>query len=229
MSIILSIETATPVCSVALHKEGKLMGVSELLLEKSHSSMLTVIIDQLLLNCGVGRSKLKAIAVSKGPGSYTGLRIGTATAKGLCFGLNIPLIGVNTLMGMADMVRPFYNDQHLFCPMIDARRMEVYCLLITGKQEVIMETVSLVVEENSFQEWFSKGQVFFFGDGSSKCRTLLTHANARFLEDIRPSASSLGNLAWGSYKEGIFEDLAYFEPFYLKEFKGIKPKIKLNF
>ena len=226
MALILSIETATQVCSVALHSQGKLLGCQELHLEKSHATHLAVMIEQLLTNCQLTPKDLSAVAVSKGPGSYTGLRIGVATAKGLCYGLEIPLIAVNTLSAMACQFKSQLARVDYFCPMLDARRMEVYCMLLNQQYEVVLETHALVVDEGSFEQWRSLGKVLFFGDGSDKCREILKGTNSIFVAGVKPSAKTIGVLAWDKYLDQQLEDLAYFEPFYLKEFRTTIPKNK---
>jgi tRNA threonylcarbamoyladenosine biosynthesis protein TsaB len=224
MSLILSLETSTDVCSVALHKEGHLIADFNLFLEKAHSTALADLVDQILNLTGYKKSDLRAIAVSKGPGSYTGLRIGTSLAKGICFGLGIPLIAVNTLDGLAWQVHSFHPDK-LLCPMIDARRMEVYHLIKDQSFKTIKETVNLVVEESSFSETLDEQSVCFFGNGSEKCKeTIGNPSNAIFVDGIMASAKSIGELAYKKYNEKEFEDLAYFEPYYLKEFIAGKPK-----
>ncbi len=226
MSLILSIETATKACSVALHKNGALLGLQELLLEKSHSTHLAVMIEQLLSSCQVAKGDLEAIAVSKGPGSYTGLRIGVATAKGLCYALDKPLIGVNTLVAMAHQMAEIPISVDYLCPMIDARRMEVYCIVVNKNLEVVSETNAVVVNEKSFQKWFEQGKMLFFGNGAEKCQQLLPPGKSIFITGHHPTAASLGPLAATKFDKGAFEDLSYFEPFYLKEFRAILPKGK---
>ena len=222
----MSIETATKVCSVALHKDGQLLGSSELFLEKSHATHLAVMIEQLLGNCQTEMKQLEAIAVSKGPGSYTGLRIGVATAKGLCYALDVPLIAVNTLQAMAHQVPIARDGAEFLCPMIDARRMEVYCMLLNNQFETVSKTQALVVTEDAFDQWSSQGKILFFGDGSGKCRELLEGPNRVFLNDIKPSARTVGTIAQHRHSLGQTEDLAYFEPYYLKEFRTTTPKNK---
>ncbi len=224
--MILSIETATKVCSVALHRHGALLGFQELFLEKSHSTHLAVMIEQLLSNCQVEMGNLEAIAISKGPGSYTGLRIGVATAKGLCYALDIPLLGVNTLIAMAHQLVEIPLSVDYLCPMIDARRMEVYCTIVNKDFEVESGTDAVVVNEESFQEWRQQGKVLFFGNGAEKCQKLLQGTNSVFMRGHHPTATSMGPLAAAKFVKGAFEDLSYFEPFYLKEFRTAMPKDK---
>jgi tRNA threonylcarbamoyladenosine biosynthesis protein TsaB len=185
-------------------------------------------IEQLLENCKINRSDLQAVAVSKGPGSYTGLRIGTATAKGMCYALGIPLIAVNTLAGMAHQFVDVPDGVDFLCPMIDARRMEVYCLLLNRNFEMAAGTRAVIVNGDSFDEWLTKGKVLFFGDGSTKCRDVLHGRNSLFMKDFVPSACSIGKLARQKLERGETEDLAYFEPFYLKEYQTTIPKDKIG-
>ena len=227
MSTILSIDTATRSGSVAIHQESAMIGLQQYDIEKSHSALLHIMIEQLLVNSGVEKSQLDAIAISAGPGSYTGLRIGVSTAKGLCLALDKPLIAVNTLEAMARQVANTNASDALLCPMIDARRLEVYCLQMNSKGEVIVETEAVIIDEKSFEKELNKGRVLFFGDGSDKCRELIRHENAVFVENIVPSAREVGQLAQEKFKKGEFENLAYYEPFYLKEFRIIESKKKL--
>lgn len=224
MAIILSLETATTVGSVALHRDGEIIGHQFYNLEKSHSRLIHELISQLLSNSEIKREEIDAVAVSGGPGSYTGLRIGVSAAKGLCYALNKPLIAVNTLEAMALQVGSKRSDDYLLCPMIDARRMEVYCALYTNTLEVVMTTDAKIIDTDSFKERLYEEQVVFFGNGAEKCRTAIQSENAVFLEGITPSALEVGVLATKKYKEQAFEDVAYYEPFYLKEFRIIQPK-----
>jgi tRNA threonylcarbamoyladenosine biosynthesis protein TsaB len=225
MSIILSIETATPVCSVALHKEGNLLGVYELHSEKSHSEQLSVLIEQICKQNTLSVKDLSAVALSQGPGSYTGLRIGTATAKGLCFALQKPLIAVNTLEAMTWQISDWVETDTLLCPMIDARRMEVYCLLANQQKEILEPTQALIVEPHSFEKHLSERKIVFFGNGASKCQEVLKHKNSRFWANIHPSARSVGQIAWQKFQQNEFENLIYFEPYYLKDFVGVQVKM----
>ncbi|KYG81817.1 tRNA threonylcarbamoyladenosine biosynthesis protein TsaB [Roseivirga ehrenbergii] len=225
MPKILSIETSTTVCSVALTTDGNTLASQKLFLEKSHSTLLTVVIEQIMKQVGMEMSELDAIAVSKGPGSYTGLRIGVSTAKGLCYALDKPLIAVNTLLAMANEVNRQNHSGALLCPMIDARRMEVYTALYDGELNELKKTSAKILEENSFYETLMHNQVLFFGNGAGKFKDLKTNvSNAIFIENITPSAWSVGLLANQAFLKGDFEDVAYFEPFYLKDFVATKPK-----
>lgn len=227
MIYILSIETSTTVCSVALHGDGQLLGHSSLYLEKSHATQLAPLIDQLLRATEVNRKDLSAIALSAGPGSYTGLRIGASLAKGLCYALNIPLVAVNTLEAMVRQMRPYVLENDLLCPMLDARRMEVYTLLARADGEVLQPTEACILEENAFENELEKGKILFFGNGSDKAREIIRHSNAKFVPHITTEAWSVGELALHRYEMEAFEDIAYFEPFYLKEFQATKPKKKI--
>jgi len=222
MSLILSIETATPVCSVALHKEKQLIASYELHTERSHSDQLTTLIEQICKQTGFQVSDLAAIAVSKGPGSYTGLRIGVATAKGLCFALNKPLVAINTLEAMVWQVNSFFDENTLFCPMIDARRMEVYSLVANSRGEILEETQAKIIDASSFEAFLAAQKVVFFGNGAKKCKNVLQHTHAIFLDDIYPLAKTVGLLAQQKFENQDFENLIYFEPFYLKDFVGKK-------
>lgn len=230
MSLILSLETATPVCSVALHKDGKLLGLKELHLSQSHSALLGILVQDIVRHTGHRLEDLDVVAVSKGPGSYTGLRIGTASAKGLCYALDKPLVAINTLEAMAYGVAQYITDEALLCPMIDARRMEVYALIVNAQLNTLMPTRPVVVEEGTFDE-FSKDRPFlYFGDGAAKCEQVLSVApNSRFIDNVTPSAKYVGALAHEMQKQNklVHEDLAYFEPYYLKEFVAKQPKTKV--
>lgn len=225
MSVILSLETSTEVGSVALHRDGKLLTTSEVHIQYSHASKVVVMIDQVLTNAGISPNQLDAVAVTSGPGSYTGLRIGTSTAKGLCFALDIPLISVGSLELMAHQVSKGITEDFLLCPMIDARRMEVYCLMANRSFEILQAVQPMIIEPDSFAVFLSKHKVLFFGNGASKCKGVLDSDHAFFLDDITPQASHLGVLADKKYQGNEFEDLINFEPNYLKEFL-IKPSKK---
>ncbi|SOD91801.1 tRNA (adenosine(37)-N6)-threonylcarbamoyltransferase complex dimerization subunit type 1 TsaB [Spirosoma fluviale] len=231
MPLILSLDTSTAICSVALHNtdgllSSSLLGSYELFTERTSSAMLTTLISDIVHQAGYELAQLDAIAVAKGPGSYTGLRIGVSTAKGLCFALDKPLIAVNTLRAMAEQVRGYYPGGYILCPMIDARRMEVYCALYSTDGHELQQTTAQIIDEQSFSEWLTENSVVFFGDGAAKCETMLgSHANAHFPNaTIAPSARTVGHLAVVSYARSEFEDVATFEPFYLKDFMAIKPR-----
>ena len=226
--MILSLDTSTTVCSVALHTlDGALLGSYELFTERTASSRLTVLVQDVVAHTGHTLSDVSAIAVAKGPGSYTGLRIGVSTAKGLCMALDKPLIGINTLVAMTEQVRSFYESDTLFCPMIDARRMEVYCAVYGQDGSEIQPTSATILDEASFADLLEANRVIFFGDGADKARPVLTRATAHFLDvQVRPSARTVGTLAVKAYAAGAFDDLVTFEPYYLKEFRTTTPKQK---
>jgi len=223
MAIILSLETSTAVCSVALHENGKLLAVLELHREQAHASKLAVLIDQVLRLADVTINQVNAVAVSSGPGSYTGLRIGASTAKGLCYALGIPLIAVGTLELLAAQISSFTTENSYRCPMIDARRMEVYCYLTDAKGIVIEPVQAKIIDESSFADLLRSNQIVFFGNGAAKCKPVIQHKHAVFVDDIHPSAEQLGELAFEKYKHKQVEDVVHFEPHYLKEFMIKKP------
>jgi len=223
MAIILSLETSTTVCSVALHEKGKLLAALEIQREQSHASKLAVLIDEVLSLADVKINQVNAVAISLGPGSYTGLRIGTSTAKGLCYSLGIPLIAVGTLQLLAAQVGSGNIENTYRCPMIDARRMEVYCFLIDAMGVEIEPVQAKIIDEKSFADQLRSNQIVFFGNGASKCKSVIQHKNAVFVDDIYPSAEQLGELAFEKYKHNQVEDLVHLEPQYLKEFMIKKP------
>lgn len=215
MSIILCIETASTNCSVAIAKDGKVLAVKEDYdLQYSHAERLHVFIQQLLKENELTTENLQAIAVSKGPGSYTGLRIGVSAAKGLCFSLDLPLISVPTLTVLAHQV----NEPGFVIPMLDARRMEVYSAVFNSQRAQIGDTAATILEPGSFKEYLDKDRVFFIGTGVEKFREICDHPNARFIEGKLPSAREQVALAYAKFKKSDFEDVAYFEPYYLKDF-----------
>lgn len=227
MAFILCIETATEVCSVALFNKNELLVLNEINEGNMHASALTGLIEKTLKEAELTLNQLDAICVSKGPGSYTGLRVGVSTAKGLCFGLNIPLLAVNTLQSMAGVyMHQNPNNAQAICAMIDARRMEVYAAIYNSNLEEINPTQAIVIEEYSFEEQLNQGQIIFIGNGAAKCKSTITHANAVFVEEITCSALGLGKPAYQMFLENKFEDTAYFEPFYLKDFVATIPKSK---
>lgn len=233
MALILNIETSTTVCSVSLAKDGEILGFRESADEKSHAKLLTVYIDEIIKEQKVDFKDIDAVAVSMGPGSYTGLRIGVSTAKGLCYAKDIPLIAINTLQSMAHGVINRFNEdeqavnnfeESLLVPMIDARRMEVYSSIFNTKGETVREIKAEIIEESSFSELLEKQQLIFFGDGSSKIKNTVTHKNAIYLDDIGTSSLYMCELAEEAFKNKKFENVAYFEPFYLKDFVATTPK-----
>ncbi|MFD1871965.1 tRNA (adenosine(37)-N6)-threonylcarbamoyltransferase complex dimerization subunit type 1 TsaB [Hymenobacter bucti] len=229
MNLLLSLETSSPICSIALHKveDGRLLGQAELRLEKSHSTHLTVLIEQLVANTGHTLRDLAAVAVSDGPGSYTGLRIGAAAAKGLCFALDIPLVAVGTLPALAHQIatRTPRADTYRYAPMLDARRQEVYTALYRADGHELAAPAPLILTSEALAEQLAHHSVLFFGSGAAKFQSLVSDdPNAVFLDDVQPSAVSVGELALGAYQRQEFQDVAYYEPFYLKEVYTTTPK-----
>jgi tRNA threonylcarbamoyladenosine biosynthesis protein TsaB len=225
--MILQIETATTVCSVALSKDGEVLAVRQIDQRNIHAEVITLYIEELLTTTGTKYSNLDAIAVSCGPGSYTGLRIGISTAKGLCYALDKPLIAIETLEAMtygAIMESELTSEGTLLCPMIDARRMEVYTAIFNVKAERITPTTAEIIDENSFAELLNTNKILFFGDGAEKCRETLNNPNAQFLEGFTNSAAYLTKRATDKFVSQEFEDVAYFEPYYLKDFIAGKKK-----
>ena len=227
--MILSLETSSPLCSVALHStaSGRLLGQSELRLEKSHSTHLTVLVEQLISNTGHTLRDLAAVAVSDGPGSYTGLRIGAAAAKGLCFALDIPLVAVGTLPALAHQVaaRTPHANTYLYAPMLDARRQEVYTALYRADGSELAAPAPLILTPEALAEQLAHAAVLYFGSGAAKFQPLVAdQPNAVFLPDVQPSAVSIGELALAAYQRQEFQDVAYYEPFYLKEVYTTTPK-----
>ncbi|MCB0806627.1 MAG: tRNA (adenosine(37)-N6)-threonylcarbamoyltransferase complex dimerization subunit type 1 TsaB [Bacteroidales bacterium] len=230
MPVFLCIETASEICSVAIADQQGVISIKESVRKNSHAEVVTVFIDSLMKENHLSVKDLDAVVVSKGPGSYTGLRIGVSTAKGLCYAGDIPLIAINTLSSMASGMIAGLHDRnttnHLFCPMIDARRMEVYDALFDGEGKMVRETKAEIIDENSFFEYLEKHLVVFFGNGSDKCRGTIAHPNAIFIDHINPSAAFLVKPALEAYMAKNYEDTAYFEPFYLKDFIAGIPRVK---
>jgi len=227
MAAILNIETATPLCSVALAINGQVISQRETKEEKSHAARLTVFIEEILEESNLLVSDLDAVAVGKGPGSYTGLRIGVSAAKGLCFGSALPLIAVGTLKVLyqqvitdpGQFIKELLTGQDLLlCPMIDARRMEVYTCLYNKQGDEIEPVSARIINPESYNDRLSRHTILFFGSGMDKCHKVILEKHAVFVPDIYPHASSLAILAEEKYNQGIFEDIAYFEPLYLKDF-----------
>ena len=218
LALILNIETSTKKCSVALFDDFRLISEKSLISDKySHSENLTVFIEEIFNDIQYSIKDLDAISVSKGPGSYTGLRIGVSTAKGLSYALNKPLISISTLQLMAYSMSKKRQEFDLYCPMIDARRMEVFSAFYNKKNELVREVKADIIGIDSYTDLLNK-KILFFGDGSSKCKDVLVSDNAYFEEDIHPCASDMYELSYLQYKNKEFEDVAYFEPFYLKDF-----------
>lgn len=233
MALILCIETGTDICSVGLSRDGELVSLRESDEGRDHAKRVGVFVDELLRETGIAPDELDAIAVGMGPGSYTGLRIGVSFAKGICYGLQIPLVAVGSLDALAEVAIEDneagildvkdWNDAVL-CPMVDARRMEVYTRLFNAAGEPLSEVSAEIVTEESFAEWRKDRQLVIFGNGAAKCREILPDAT---YVNITPSARGLARLAEQRLQEGKTEDIAYFEPFYLKDFIVIPSKKKL--
>ena len=224
MALILAIETTTKNCSVALFNKGILLQLKEENSDNySHAENLTLFINEVLTKENISINKLDAIAVSKGPGSYTGLRIGTSTSKGLCYSLGIPLIAISTLKAMALGVSENQKSD-FYCPMIDARRMEVFAAIFDDDNNQVRDIMADVVDGSTYKEYLNK-KVLFFGDGAMKCQEMINHKNATYLEGIFPSAKDMGILLCQKFENKDFEDVAYFEPFYLKDFVAGKKKV----
>lgn len=228
MAIILSIETSTSICSVALHKNGNLLGLREIVETGAHAQKLMGLIDSLLAEQKLDAKELSAIAVSEGPGSYTGLRIGVSTAKGLAFSGSLPLIGVGALKALALGARHHTQTQGVIVSMLDARRMEVYKEIFDSGLNIISPIDAEIIDENSFQNLLEKGKVYFVGDAVDKVSQVISHPNANFLR-IAVSADLIGKEAFVKYQNQEFENLAYFVPNYLKEFKALHSKKNLLF
>lgn len=227
MCTLLTIETSTAVCSSALSRDGQLLLNKESFRGQSHATLLGVFVHEIMAYVWEHNLPPDAIAVSSGPGSYTGLRIGVSEAKGLSYGLGIPLIAVSTPLIMASMTASQVDADTLLCPMIDARRMEVYATFYDQSLRTVRETAADIVDGESYADLLEKHKVLFFGNGAEKCRSVITHPNALFLDDIHPLASAMVPLAEKAFAEGRFVDTAYFEPFYLKEFVATVARNKL--
>ncbi|OUR91512.1 tRNA (adenosine(37)-N6)-threonylcarbamoyltransferase complex dimerization subunit type 1 TsaB [Flavobacteriales bacterium 34_180_T64] len=222
MSLILSIETTTTNCSVSLSNEGETLVLMEDNNKNySHAEMLHVFIDKIIKKADIKRSDLDAIAVSKGPGSYTGLRIGVSAAKGLCYALDKPLISISTLNALAHQVK---TDEGVIIPMLDARRLEVYSAIFDHHYNSLRGIEAQILDQNAFESYLEKNLVYFIGNGVEKTKTLINHSNAIFVENKLPSAREMDKLAFEKYKKNDIEDVAYFEPFYLKDFIALKAK-----
>ncbi|GAB1453292.1 tRNA (adenosine(37)-N6)-threonylcarbamoyltransferase complex dimerization subunit type 1 TsaB [Draconibacterium sp.] len=235
MALILNIETSTEVCSVSISQNGQTLFKKESLEGLNHSRVLTVFIEEIFKENNIEPKMLDAVAVSKGPGSYTGLRIGVSVAKGLCYGLDIPLISVNSLeiIGIyaAQNLEKYILSKNektvLFCPMIDARRMEVYTALYNLKGEEIRQVSAEIIDEHFLSDLFESHEIMFFGNGADKCKHLITHKNSIFQGPKTTSAEFMQMIADEKFSKKQFEDVAYFEPFYLKNFVATIPKNKV--
>lgn len=227
---ILCIESATGVCSVALCNNEGVTEIRESGDERAHSKLLAPFVSEVLESAGIKAGQLAAIAVSRGPGSYTGLRIGVSMAKGLAYGAGLPLIAIDTMLSLYHSLLTGHSEymnqgsaEH-FVPMIDARRMEVYHSVISSEGVVTGAVEATVVEEGTFASLLETGRVVFFGNGADKCREVIRHPNAVFVDDVHPSAAAMRLPALRAFTENRFEDVAYFEPYYLKDFLATIPK-----
>ena len=219
MAYLLHIESSSTVCSVAISNDDKLIAIKELNNGYTHAENLHVYIEQLLKEVSLQAKDLSAISVSSGPGSYTGLRIGFSAAKGLAYALQIPIIIVDTLKALSAIAINKANKEAFYCPLLDARRMEVYTALYDNNLNETLSVRALVLNEESIQVFNQNKNIYFFGDGMSKAKNLLqTLPNIYFIENITASASSMIGLAFQKYKVQDFADIAYVEPNYLKEF-----------
>jgi len=224
MALILGIETATKNCSVALFEDGIVIAEKERISDGyAHAEQLTLFIQEVIDSANITLKQVEAVALSMGPGSYTGLRIGTSTVKGLCYALDIPMITISTLKAMAFAMAE--NEKSaIYCPMIDARRMEVFSALYDVNNDQVRGVQADVVDENTYAE-FLANEIIFFGDGSLKCQEIIIHKNAKFIKGVHPSARDLGILSKAKFENKDFEDVAYFEPYYLKDFVAGKKKV----
>jgi tRNA threonylcarbamoyladenosine biosynthesis protein TsaB len=222
--MVICIETATNLCSVALCSSAGVISLKESTDLKSHASRLTVFIDEILKENGLRAKELEAVAVGKGPGSYTGLRIGVSVAKGIAYAASVPLIGIETTLsmfwGIAGRIKEFTDDEAntLFCPMLDARRMEVYNAIYDSAGRVVKKISADVISEDSFADIPESKKIILFGDGAGKCKEVIRRKNVYFADDYRISASHMKRPVYQAIDEQRFEDVAYFEPFYLKDF-----------
>lgn len=228
--MIICLETATNLCSVALCDTSGVISLRESMETKSHASMVTVFIDDLLNEQGIKATDLEAVAVSKGPGSYTGLRIGVSVAKGIAYGASIPLIGVETTLSMfwgitgSNYFNPESDLDSFFCPMLDARRMEVYYSIYDSAGNKIKDISAEIITEDTFLNIPESQKIIFFGDGALKCKEVINRKNALFAAEYRISASHMYKPVLQAFKNHNYEDVAYFEPFYLKDFITSKPR-----
>jgi tRNA threonylcarbamoyladenosine biosynthesis protein TsaB len=228
--MIICLETATNLCSVALCDDKRVISLRESNESKSHASLLTVFIGEILKENSVSAGSLEAIAVSKGPGSYTGLRIGVSAAKGIAYAASIPLLGIETTLSMYWGIsekfnsNPGSNSNTLFCPMLDARRMEIYYAIYNAEGKTIKEISAEVINENSFADIPESQKIILFGDGAAKCKGVIKRTNIHYADDFRISASSMRRPAYQAINDSHFENVAYFEPYYLKDFIASIPR-----
>jgi tRNA threonylcarbamoyladenosine biosynthesis protein TsaB len=228
LGVILNIETSTKVCSVGIAVDGVIRSIRETQVANSHAELVTLYSEQVIKESGFSLANLDAIAVSMGPGSYTGLRIGVSTAKGFCYALDKPLIAIDTLKAMAaGMIALIKDDTFLVCPMIDARRMEVYAAIYDQQLECIRQTEARIIDSDSFHDLLNDHQICFGGDGAAKCEDVLGHhSKATFMASFHPSARYMATLSDKKFRANQFEDVAYFEPYYLKDFIAGIPRVK---
>jgi universal bacterial protein YeaZ len=229
--MILCLETATPTCSVALSHQNELLAICEVNEQNSHAEKITIFIDEVMHEAGVQYSDLDAVGVSSGPGSYTGLRIGVSTAKGICYAADKPLMSIDTLHAMAYGIKDFLGSRlqkgDWLCPMIDARRMEVYSSLFDSELQCQRPTAAVILTQDSFAEVLKEHRLWLFGDGANKCHSLFDgNENVKIVDDFYPSAGFMTTLAQQNLQQNAFVDMAYYEPFYLKDFVAGKPTVK---
>ena len=232
MTLILSIETSTNVCSVSLSENDKVLFSEVEYTANSHAALLTVLIERMIKKAEMSMNVIDAVAVSSGPGSYTGLRIGVSTAKGICYALGKPLIAINSLQILAQQAvltksDTFDSSDILLCPMIDARRMEVYSTLFDNELNQIEDIKAEIIDSLSYSSLLEKRKIVFIGNGSGKCKKIIQHPNAVFQDDVYPLASAMVLPAYTAFTKNQFKDVAYFEPFYLKDFIATIPKKKV--
>lgn len=227
--MIICLETATNLCSVALCNSAGVVSLRESNESRSHASMVTVFIDEIFKETGIMAHDLEAIAVSKGPGSYTGLRIGVSVAKGIAYASSIPLIGIETTISMFRGIAGNLNERYgadmntLFCPMLDARRMEIYYAIYDAAGNTVKDISAEIITENSFSNIPESQKIIFFGDGSAKCKEVIKRTNTYFADDFRISAAHMHKPVYQAIKDNHYENVAYFEPYYLKDFITSKP------
>lgn len=228
MGVLLLLETATEICSVAISRDRQIIAHKETSEQYKHSAELTTLIEQCLAEAAIDLNDLNAIALSSGPGSYTALRVGSSTAKGLCYALNIPLIAIDTLQSLAYATSNSVEDENaLYCPMIDARRMEVYTALFDFQYQAVTEVAPMIVDSTTFQTYFEQGRaIIFSGNGASKCQSVITSTLARFAP-IVCNAKHLITLAHDAFEQQQFVDTAYFKPEYGKAPNITIPKKRL--
>lgn len=228
MIYILHIESSTAVCSVSLARNGAIVDFEESFEGQNHAKLIGVYIEQLLMRNDLYMKDLSAVAISKGPGSYTGLRIGTSHAKGICYAQQIPLIAIDPLQAMCEQVKKLehfkVSKNSKLIPMMDARRMEVYTATYSSENKLIANTSAKIINQDSFIDEYPNDELIFFGNGASKCKDIIKRNKVIFIDDIYCSAKNMINLAFEAYKNKVFVDTAYFEPFYLKEFVAITSK-----